>query len=79
MDDETRARFDQMSECFDAVFARLDAIIVRLDEQDASRDRLMAKVDRLSILAHAGEEVVTSLDALSRRVAKLEALRGDRN
>ena len=35
------------------------------------------KVDQLSILSRAGEEAMTSLDALSRRVAKVEAaLRG---
>ncbi len=73
MDDEIRKRFDAMDEKFDAVFARLDAIVTRLDEQDAGHDRLMGKVDRLGVLARAGEEAMTSLDALSRRVAKLEA------
>ncbi|MEL6644781.1 MAG: hypothetical protein AAFQ79_12675 [Pseudomonadota bacterium] len=73
MDDETRKRFDEIDGKFEAVFTRLDAIVVRLDEQDAGHDRLMAKVDRLAVLARAGEEAMTSLDALSRRVAKLEA------
>jgi hypothetical protein len=75
MDDETRKRFD-------ALDRQLQAILVRLEEQDASHDRLMGKVDRLSVkvdqlslLARAGEEAMTSLDALSRRVAKLEAAR----
>jgi len=77
MDDEIRKRFDTMDSKFDAVFSRLDAIVTRLDEQDAGHDRLMSKVDRLSVLARAGEEAMTSLDALSRRVAKIEAaLRG---
>ena len=75
MDDETRKRFDSIDGKFDAVFSRLDAIVTRLDEQDASHDRLMGKVDRLGVLARAGEEAMTSLDALSRRVAKLEAAR----
>ena len=73
MDDETRKSFD-------TVLGRLDAIVTRRDEQDASHDRLMSKVDRLSvkvdqlsILSRAGEDAMTSLDALSRRVAKLEA------
>ncbi|MGR3503433.1 hypothetical protein [Pseudaestuariivita sp.] len=73
MDDETRKLFGD-------VISRLDAIVTRLDEQDQSHDRLMGKVDRLSVkvdqlsvLARAGEEAMTSLDALSRRVAKLEA------
>ncbi len=78
MDKETRKSFD-------AVLSRLDAIVTRLDEQDASHDRLMGKVDRLgvkvdqlSVLASAGEHAMTSLDALSRRVAKIEAaLRSD--
>ena len=70
MDDETRKRFDAMD-------GRFDAIVTRLDEQDASHDRL--KVDRLAVLARAGEEAMTSLDALSRRVAKLEASRRDPN
>ena len=73
MDDETRQRFDDMDRKFEAVLARLDAIVVRLDEQDAAHDRLTGKVDRLAVLARAGEEAVTSIDALSRRVAKLEA------
>ncbi|MGR3469139.1 MAG: hypothetical protein ACU0CI_14800 [Shimia sp.] len=75
MDDETRQRFD-------ALDRQLTAIVARLDEQDASHDRLMGKVDRLgvkvdqlSVLSRAGEEAMTSLDALSRRVAKLEAAR----
>jgi phage shock protein A len=79
MDDETRKRFD-------ALDRQLQAIVTRLDEQDASHDRLMGKVDRLSvkidqlaILSHAGEEAMTSLDALSRRVAKLEAARRGEN
>jgi prefoldin subunit 5 len=78
MDDQTRQRFD-------ALDRQLQAIVTRLDEQDASHDRLMGKVDRLSakidqlsILSRAGEEAMTSLDALSRRVAKIEsALRGE--
>ena len=72
MDDETRQRFD-------AIDRQLQAIVARLDEQDAGHDRLMAKVDRLSLLSRAGEEAMTSLDALSRRVARLEAALRDRH
>jgi hypothetical protein len=68
MDDETRKEFAALNR-------RLDAMFVRLDEQDASLDRLMGKVDRLSVLARAGEEAMTSIDALAKRVAKLEAAR----
>lgn len=68
MDDETRKRFDSLDR-------QLQAIVSRLDEQDASHDRLMGKVDRLGVLARAGEEAMTSLDALAKRVAKLEAAR----
>ena len=79
MDDETRKAFAAMDARFDAkmdlVLHRLDAILTRLDEQDAGHDRLMGKVDRLGVLARAGEEAITSLDALSKRVAKLEAAR----
>jgi len=74
MDDEIRQRFD-------ALDRQLHAIVVRLDEQDASQDRLLgkmdrlsAKVDQLSILSQAGEEAMTSLDGLSRRVSKIEAV-----
>jgi hypothetical protein len=78
MDEDIRKRFD-------ALDRQLLAIVTRLDEQDASHDRFLGKVDRLSTkidqlstLSRAGEEAMTSLDALSRRVAKLEAaLRGD--
>jgi hypothetical protein len=79
MDDETRQRFD-------ALDRQLAAIVTRLDEQDAGHDRLMGKLDRLgarvdqlSVLARAGEDAMTSLDALARRVAKLEAARRDRS
>ena len=79
MDDEMRKRFD-------ALDLQLHAIVTRLDEVDASQDRLMGKMDRLStrvdqlsILARAGEEAVTSLDALPKRVAKLEAARRGEN
>ena len=79
MDDEMRKRFD-------ALDLQLHAIVTRLDEVDASQDRLMGKMDRLStrvdqlsILARAGEEAVTSLDALAKRVAKLEAARRGEN
>ena len=65
MDDETRARFD-------ALDRQLAAIVSRLEEMDMTQDRLLGKVDRLSVLARAGEEAVTSLDALSKRVARLE-------
>jgi hypothetical protein len=75
MDDETRKRFDAVDAKFEQVFARLDAIVTRLDEQDAGHDRLMGKVDRLGVLARAGEEAMTSFDALAKRVAKLEAAR----
>jgi exonuclease VII small subunit len=68
MDEEMRKRFD-------ALDRQLHAIVTRLEEQDASLDRLMGKVDRLGVLARAGEEAMTSLDALSKRVAKLEAAR----
>ena len=84
MDDEIRQQFDalnkRLDESFEGFGRRFDAIVMRLDEQDASHDRLMNKVDRLStkvdqlsVLARAGEEAMTSLDALSRRVAKVEA------
>jgi phage shock protein A len=73
MDEEIRQQFK-------AVISRLDAIVTRMDEQDQSHDRLMGKVDRLfvkvdqlGVLASAGEEAMTSFDALSRRVAKIEA------
>jgi hypothetical protein len=75
MDEETRKRFD-------ALDRQLQAIVIRLEEADASHDRLMGKVDRLSVkvdqlatLSRAGEEAMTSLDALAKRVAKLEAAR----
>jgi hypothetical protein len=65
---------------------QLGAIVIRLEEADASHDRLTGKVDRLSVkidqlsvLARAGEEAMTSLDALARRVAKLEAARRGEN
>ena len=72
MDDETRRRFD-------ALDRQLVAIVSRLDEQDVGHERLMGKVDRLSVLSRAGEEAMTSLDALSRRVTKIEAALRDRN
>jgi division protein CdvB (Snf7/Vps24/ESCRT-III family) len=63
MDDETRKRLDALDARLgaldaklDAVLRRLDAIVTRLDEQDAGHDRLMGKVDRLAVLARAGEE-----------------------
>jgi hypothetical protein len=68
MDDDIRKRFD-------ALDRQLQAIVTRLDEQDAGHDRLMGKVDRLGVLARAGEDAITSLDALAKRVAKLEAAR----
>jgi len=71
---------DESKKAFETVIGRLDAIVTHLDEQNASHDRLMGKVDRLgvkvdqlAVLARAGEEATTSLDALARRVAKLEA------
>jgi hypothetical protein len=83
MDDETRkaiaaldAKIDEMTE---VVLHRLDAILIRLEEADASHDRLMGKVDRWGVLARAGEEAMTSLDALAKRVAKLEAARRGEN
>ena len=79
MDDETRKRLDAIDGKIDRILARLDAIVTRLDEQDAGHDRLMGKVDRLGVLARAGEEAMTSLDALARRVAKLEAARRGEN
>jgi hypothetical protein len=86
MDDETRKRFDALDTTverlggviaakFERLDRQLDAILIRLEEADASHDRLMGKVDRLGVLARAGEEAMTSLDALSKRVAKLEAAR----
>jgi len=79
MDDETRKAFAAMDAKFDdrmdLVLHRLDAILIRLDAQDAGHDRLMGKVDRPGVLARAGEEAMTSLDALAKRVAKLEAAR----
>jgi hypothetical protein len=79
MDDETRKALAAMDaridEKLDLVLHRLDAILIRLEEADASQDRLMGKVDRLGVLARAGEEAMTSLDALAKRVAKLEAAR----
>ena len=65
MDDETRARFD-------ALDSQLAAIVARLEEMDQTQDRILGKVDRLSVLSRAGEEAITSLDALSKRVARLE-------
>ena len=87
MDDETRARFDAQDAVLQELLGRskqqdlqLAAIVTRLDEVDASHDRLMSKMDRLairvdqlSVLARSGEEAMNSLDALSRRVAKIEA------
>jgi hypothetical protein len=71
---------------FERLDRQLDAIVIRLEEADASHDRLMGKVDRLSVkidqlsvLARAGEEAMTSLDALAKRVAKLEAARRGEN
>jgi hypothetical protein len=79
LDDETRKALAAMDARIDAkmdlVLHRLDPILIRLDETDASHDRLMGKVDRLGVLARAGEEAMTSLDALAKRVAKLEAAR----
>jgi hypothetical protein len=79
MDDEARKALAAMDakidEKLDLVLHRLDAILIRLEEADASQDRLMGKVDRLGVLARAGEEAMTSLDALAKRVAKLEAAR----
>jgi hypothetical protein len=79
LDDETRKALAAMDaridEKMDLVLHRLDAILIRLEEADASQDRLMGKVDRLGVLARAGEEAMTSLDALAKRVAKLEAAR----
>jgi MoxR-like ATPase len=75
MDEEIRERLELMDEKIDRVLGRLDAIVTRLDEHDASQDRLMGKVNRLGVLARAGEEAMTSLDALAKRVAKLEAAR----
>ena len=79
MDDETRKALAAMDaridEKLDLVLHRLDAILIRLEEADASQNRLMGKVDRLGVLARAGEEAMTSLDALAKRVAKLEAAR----
>ena len=77
--DAIDAKFDAMGDRFDTIFSRLDAIVHRLDEQDTGHDRLMAKVDRLSVLSRAGEDAMTSLDALSRRVAKLENSLRDQN
>ena len=71
MDDETRERFD-------ALDRQLAAIVSRLDEQDLGHERMMGKVDRLSVLSRAGEDAMTSLDALSRRVTKIEAALRDR-
>jgi len=75
MDEETGKRFD-------ALDRQLQGILIRLEEADAGHDRLMGKVDRLSVkidqlsvLSRAGEEAMTSLDALAKRVAKLEAAR----
>ena len=79
MDEEMKARFDALDN-------QLSAIVIRLDEQDAGHDRMMGKMDRLgtrvdqlSTLASAGEEAMTSLDALSRRVATLEAQMRDKD
>ena len=80
MDDETRSRFDALDRQLAAIVHQMTAVVVRLDEQDAGHDRLMGKVDRLgtridqlSTLSHAGEEAMTSLDGLARRIARLEA------
>ena len=79
LDDETRKALAAMDARIDAkmdlVLHRLDPILIRLEEADASNDRLMGKVDRLGVIARAEEEAMTSLDALAKRVAKLEAAR----
>ena len=79
LDEETRKALAAMDaridEKMDLVLHRLDPILIHLDEADASHDRLLGKVDRLGVLARAGEEAMTSLDALAKRVAKLEAAR----
>ena len=77
MDDEFRRRSG-------APDRPLQAIVTRLGEHEAGRDRPMrriagmsARIDRLSIPSPADEDVMTSPDARSRRVAKIEAaLRG---
>jgi hypothetical protein len=90
--DSILSRMDKRDDMMTGIVSRLErqdlqlaAIVTRLEEQDGSHDRLMGKVDRLgtkidhlSVLARAGEEAMTSLDALSRRVAKIEAaMRGN--
>ncbi len=71
MDDETRKRFDTLDR-------QLQAIVSRLDQQDIGHERLMGKIDRLSVLSRAGEDTMTSLDALSCHVTKIEAALRDR-
>ena len=75
-------RMDRQDALLEVIVDRLDrqgsqlsGIVARLEEQDVRHDRLMGKVDRLGVRARAGEETLTSLDALSRRAAKLEAAR----
>ncbi|OYX22971.1 MAG: hypothetical protein B7Z10_12225 [Rhodobacterales bacterium 32-66-7] len=84
--DVVSAKFDQIDVDLGAIVQRLDrqdlqleAILIRLEDADTSHDRLMGKVDRLGVLARAGEEAMTSLDALAKRVAKLEAARRGEN
>ena len=78
--DLVNARIDGLETRLSRHDTQLEAIVTRLEEQDAGHDRLMGKMDRLavridqlSVLASAGEAAMTSLDAPSRRVAKLEA------
>lgn len=75
-------RMDRQDALLEVIVDRLDrqgsqlsGIVARLEEQDVRHDRLMGKADRLGVLARAGEEAMTSLDALSRHFAKLEAAR----
>ena len=81
MDDEefkamVLSRFDQIDRRFDHVDGRLDAIVRRIDEQDSAHDRLLDKVDRLSVAVRqsleASETALSSITHLSRRVTRLE-------
>lgn len=63
---------EQTSAFQERALARFDAIVTRLDELEQGQEDLAGKVDRLAVMARAGEEAVTSIMALSRRGQRLE-------
>lgn len=70
MDDETRGRFDQLDK-------QLRGVLARLDEIEGGIDLLASKIDRQAVMGttamQSAEQALTSLTAVSRRVARLEA------